>query len=570
MKSNPNNNLADLIVAYLEQLGVEYVFGIPGGHIMPLYEALDRSEKRGGPRAIFSRHENGAAYMADGYARESGKLGVCCVTTGPGITNIVSGIASAYFDYTPLLLISGQTSLIEFGAGSFQESSPDVLDTTAILKPCTRYSSIITHPNQFARKITAALHHAFYAPGGPVHLSIPIDIHRTPAPVDLNTHFRYPQAELVDYVAFERLWTEISAVLKRGKKIIILVGHCAAPARNAIQRFAELTNTNLITTHRGKSWVDHYHPLVRGVFGYAGHATARQALLDPEVELILATGTGLGQWSTSNWDPILLNDRLIHIHPDSAAFSRSPMARLQVLGMIQPIFEELNRRINSLAPELSLTQFTDAPPQITRRGAPAQIKVQNPDEYLSSIAPLHPQRLMYELMQRLPPEARITIDNSNWLPWSIHHLFTADHTSYRASVEFGAMGRGIGAAIGIAMANRGIPVVSLTGDGCFAMSGQEIAVAVAERLPVIFIIINDCSFGMVRHRHRQISPNPLPLHLPYVDFALIAQAVGAEGFTIHQPSDLDQIDFAALCNKSGPTLLNVLIDPDVMPAMGMF
>lgn len=564
------HTFADLTVDYLERLGVEYVFGIPGGHIMPLYEALARSEKRGGPRAVFSRHENGAAFMADGYARETGKLGVCCVTIGPGVTNVVTGIASAYFDNTPLLLISGQTSVREFGGASFQESSPDVMNSIGILEPCTRYNTLVSHPDQFVRKLNAALQHAFYAPGGPVHLSLPVDIYRTPTSETVNPHATYPEAALVDLAALDRLWEMVSAVLRRGKRITILVGHDASRARESIRIFAEKTNARMVATHRGKSWVDHYHPLACGVFGYAGHETARRAFTDEDVELILAAGTNLGQWSTSSWDKALLNDKLVHIHPVSAAFTRSSMARLQVIGMVKPVFDALLARLETLsAAEYARIAWpcTEMPP---RRGVPPHIPVRNPDAYTADSALIHPQRIMHELMHRLPPEARITIDNSNWLPWSIHHLFSTIHHNYRISSECGAMGWGIGAAVGTAMAQRGTPVVCLTGDACFAMSGQEIAVAAAERLPVIFVISNDCSFGMVKHRHRQISDNPLPLSLPYVDFTLMAQAVGAEGYTIRQPADFDAIDWVKLCKKPGPTVLNILIDPEAIPAMGMF
>jgi acetolactate synthase-1/2/3 large subunit len=567
-------NLADLTVEHLELLGVEYVFGVPGGHIMPLYEALARSEKRGGPRAVLTRHESGAAYMADGYARETGKLGVCCATTGPGVTNIVTGIASSYFDNTPVLLITGQTSLVEFGAGSFQESSPDVLDTTAMLAPCTRYSTVVTHPKQFERKFATALRHAFHSPGGPVHLSLPVDIYRSPVEASVRAHAAEPHSAVVDQFALEALWLTLQEVLRQGRRIALLVGHEAVGATDVITAFAEAVNARMVATHRGKNWVDHFHPLASGVFGYAGHETARRALADEAVGLILAAGTNLGQWSTSSWDPVLLNDKLVHIHPAREAFARSTMGRLQVQGKVKPVFEALLARIRALPPEGQawLQPFEGAKPAAPRErgGVPGQIKVLDPAAYRSDAVPLHPQRLMDELMRRCPPETRFTIDNCNWLPWSIHHFFPAHCTRYRISSELGAMGWGIGAAIGTAMANRGTPVVCLTGDGCFAMYGQEIAVAVAEQVPVIFVVSNDRGFGMVKHRHRQISSDPLELSLPYVDFSLIAKAVGAEGYTLRQPGDFNELDFEYICARKGPTVLNILTDPEAVPPMGMF
>lgn len=175
--------VADLLLHYLEQIGVEYVFGIPGGAVEPLYDALARSARRGGIRPIVARHETGAAFMADGYHRHSGKLAVCCGTTGPGTTNLVTGVSSAYENNIPMLVVTAQTRLATFGKGAFQESSDAAVDTVALLGPCTRYNSLVSHVEQFEHKLAAALLVAFQPPAGPVHLSIPTDILRTTAPV---------------------------------------------------------------------------------------------------------------------------------------------------------------------------------------------------------------------------------------------------------------------------------------------------------------------------------------------------------------------------------------------------
>ena len=571
-------NLSDLLVAYLELLGVEYVFGIPGGHNAGLYEALDRSAKRGGPRAILSRHESGAANMADGYARETGKLGVCTATTGPGSTNLLTGVASAYTDHTPLLIVTGQTLLPEFGNASFQESSPDMMDTAAMLSHCTRYSSVVTHPKQFERKLINALQHALRVPGGPVHLSIPVDVSRapmstTPAYPNLPELLRQPAA-LLDQAAFEALWQQVYTALRQGQRLVVHVGHTCGGATDAIMTFAELVNAAVITTQRGKTWVDPYHPLVRGVFGFAGHQSARAALTDENVGLILSVGTGLGQWPTSTWDAVLLNDKLIHIHPDNQYFTRSPMARLQVQGAVKTVFEELITRLAALPRNdaLQLTPFEPAanPTPDEREGAPAQITLRSPEGYHSAAIPIYPQSLVWTLMQALPSEARVLVDTSNWLAWTLHYFFTRQHQNYRHSAELAAMGWAIGAAVGTAMAAPGQPVVCLTGDGCFLMSGQEITVAVEQELPVVYIILNDAGYGMVNHRHRQITNQPLQFDFPRVDFALLAQSLGAQGHTIHSMAEFRALDFAALCRRPGPTVIDVYIDPEATPPMGMF
>jgi Thiamine pyrophosphate-requiring enzymes [acetolactate synthase, pyruvate dehydrogenase (cytochrome), glyoxylate carboligase, phosphonopyruvate decarboxylase] len=255
----PENNsqprqLSDLVIDYLELLGVEYVFGVPGGHIAPLYEALERSECRGGPRAILSRQESGAAFMADGYARETGKIGVCCSTTGPGATNLITGIASSYSDHVPILAITGQTILPKFGVGAFQESSPDVLDTTSMLNKCTRYNSVVTHPKQLENKLIAALKSAFQSPPGPVHLSVPVDVFRSPAPETISyPHIRQllTKPAFADLAAIEKLGQMLEKLSSQNRKVVLLVGEDCGEASSEILAFAELMGAEITTTQGG-------------------------------------------------------------------------------------------------------------------------------------------------------------------------------------------------------------------------------------------------------------------------------------------------------------------------------
>lgn len=564
------NDLSDLIVAYLEQLGVEYVFGVPGAHISALYEALERSARRGGPRAILTRHETGAANMADGYARETGKLGVCCATTGPGATNLVTGIASSYTDHTPLLVLTGQTPLAKFGMAAFQESSPDMMDTAAMLSHCTYYSSVVTHAAQLENKLAKALMTALRTPRGPVHLSLPIDLSRVSAnglsfpglPRLLNQ-----ASALLDTDATNELTELLTSTLQQGQKTVILVGHECAGATDAIMALADYVDATVITTQRGKTWADPFHPRVKGVFGYAGHESARQTLTDEAVGLILAAGTGLGQWSTSGWDKVLLNGRLVHIHPVSDYFSRSPMAKLHVQGAVKTVIDKLLQDLQHKGCEPIPTRATTGTDSVT----PAQITVRDPQGYQHSSSPIHPQRLVYELMQgHFPADTRFIVDTTNWLPWTIQYFFTRQHQNYRLSSELAAMGWGLGAAVGTALGSPGTPVVCLVGDGGVLMNGQEITVAVQEKLPVIYLILNDGIYGMVQHRHRQVSEVDIEFSFPRADFKQMAEAVGAQGFRIHSIDDLLSLDFAAICNRAGPTVLDIVIDPQTTPPMGMF
>ena len=566
--------LSDMIVSYLEQLGVEYVFSVPGSPIGPLYDALLRSEKRGGPRSLLSRHEAGSAFMADGYARKAGKIGVCCSTTGPGATNLITGLASAYADHIPLLAITTQTTLQELGFGAFQESSADVTDVVGMFQYCTRYNTLISHANQLEKKLVAALTKAFQHPKGPVHLSIPVDILRTSWEGDIS----FPSLErllnrpesMIDLEAVERLYEKLENVLRKEQRVVVVVGHDCGGASEEIIKFAEILNAQIVTTQRGKSWINPYHSLARGVFGFAGHMSAREALTDKSVGLVLAAGTNLNEWSTGGWDHTLLNDKLVHIHNTKAFFHRSPHSNRQICGTISRIFQELVFRFEKMIPKDRTDSSSN--PSEKRPYVPSQIKVQSSEEKWESngTEPIKPQKLIRDIVQRVPSETRFLIDNSNSVPWSIHYFFSQRPENYHLSIGFASMGWAIGASVGMSLANRNRPVVCFTGDGCYLMSGQEITVAVAEYLPIIFVVSNDQAYGMIKHAHRLTGTERIDLSIPQVDFSMMAESVGATAYTIRNDEDFSKVDFQVLCKRKGPTLLDVYIDPEETPPLGMF
>ena len=253
--------LGDMLVTYLNQLGIEYVFGVPGGAIEPLYDALARSERQGGSRAVGARHETGAAFMADGYSRNTGKLGVCCATTGPGATNMLTGIASAYENQVPLLAISAQTSLSVFGRGAFQDSSSDGIDTTSIYEHCARYNTLISHAEQFEHKLATAIMTALASPKGPVHITVPRDIMQTPwsgqVSYQLANFTKTPS--MLDKEALSKFYK----LLCEAKKIVFIIGSDAKSSIGSILSLVMHLNAELITTPQGKGLVSPYHPRFR-------------------------------------------------------------------------------------------------------------------------------------------------------------------------------------------------------------------------------------------------------------------------------------------------------------------
>ncbi len=593
-----NYELGDLLVNYLESLGVEYIFGIPGGAIEPLYNALARSERRGGPRAVIARHETGAAFMADGYARNSGKLGVCCGTAGPGTTNLITGVASAYDNHSSLLVITAQTAITNFGKRAAQESGDTGINTVAMFEHCTHYSTLVSHPDQFERKLTTAIMRAMRTPKGPAHLSIPLDVLRSNASVSK------PSCEL------EKFFTKTSLVddeglmnfeheLLESARTVFIVGEQCAEAIPYILDVALMLNIEIVTTPHAKGLVSPYHPLFRGVVGFAGHPSALEAISRSDTDLIVAIGTTLSETASNNWDDSVLNNKLVHVDSAECNFAGSPMAKLHVYGNIATIFEKvldcLNVKLTN-DPSLEKRKATiDEVERLGEKGDITQRKFEMEDEAkcVSKASPIKPQRLMSELPKLFPPNTRYLCDSGNSMVWSIHYLHpydrriksrrsvlsvnnVVDHQrnngrrSLRGSIfwtclEYGSMGWAIGSSIGTALACPKDPVVCITGDGAMLMSGGDITVALQENLNVIFVILNDSEYGMVKHGQRMGCGEPTGYTLPQIDFVRWGVSMGISGYYIRSPKDLKKLDIEKITRQPGPKIFDVYVDPEEEP-----
>ena len=555
---------ADLILEYLHQLGVEYVFGVPGGAIEPLYNALARSERRGGPKAIIARHECGAAFMADGYYRETGKLGVVCSTTGPGATNLITGVASASVDKTPMLVLTAQTALPKFGKRPLQDSSETAIDTVGIFRNCTKFNALISHQEQLESKLISALMESVQSPKGPVHLSIPSDILRSPyGHPDPNVQVNYlmQRASLVDKIAVDKLVDEICSA----DNIVLFIGHGCSRAYKQIEQLAEAINAPFVSGPMGKSWVNERHPLYRGVYGYAGHQSAHDLFKNPKIELVLAIGTSITEMGIGSLGKELLNSKLIHIDATVESFSRSPMAKLHVCGHLNSVF---NRVLNKVDEHGWTRTWQGLELKREKNVLGGYIELIEPEKCFSDEVPIKPQRLMAYLSEALSPETRVFIDTGNIWAWATHYLsHTANQGLYRISMGFGSMAWAIGAVIGSAFASPDKPHVCLAGDGAWLMSSHEIGVAVQHQLPILFIVLNDSAYGMIRFGQQLSKAESIGWKLNEVNFAALAQAQGAQGQIIERPEQLLDLDLDAIFSAKGPTLLDIRIDADEMPPM---
>ncbi len=614
----------DLIVHYLQQIGVEYIFGVPGGAIEPLVNAIARGMRRGGPKLVVARHESGAAFMADGYARETGKLGVCFATTGPGATNMITGVANAYQDGIPLLALTAQTRLENFGRGGLQESSCTSIDTVSIYKNYTLYNSLVSHPKQLENKLISAILAAFREPGGSVHLSLPLDVTsakaHAPKPVKDLDNLIKPR-EFID----EKSITLLLKTIWSARKISFVLGEGAKGAVGRILALALELDATVVATPFGKGLISPYHRQFRGIIGMAGHSSAVAALSDPSVDCIIAVGTSLGEFATANWNgPALLNHRLIHIDANAHNFSGSPIAQMHVHSNPVQVFEHLEQGIRQLRltlprsnadlhPENPTTPHRPKPvlayshgavPEGSLRAKP-NCALDEPDKYVSDATPIKPQRVMADLPALLPPGTRFVADGTGANFWAIHYLHVPDrrgaerrlaidrrqnpdpmsgHRSslprrrtdqrkvweslYRCPGEFGSMGWGLGAGIGTAFGTPDMPVVILTGDGSMLMNGQEITVALQHQLTVIFVVLNDRGLGTVKHGQRLAGAERIGFELPDIDFAALASAMGVEACRIRSPHELGAVNFNEICQRRRPYLLDILIDAEEILPIG--
>ena len=556
---------ADLIIDYLAQLGIDTVFGVPGGAIEPLLNSLARSERSGGPRLVVARHECGAAFMADGYYRETGKMGVVCSTTGPGATNLITGVASALEDEIPMLVITAQTPLPKFGKRALQESSCTAIDTVGIFRYVTQFNTLISHHEQLEGKLVSAIMAAHRVPNGPVHISIPSDILRAPATINAHIHS--------DLLIHNFSMSDDSAITRLGEKlgrvnnIVMYIGNGVGKASKQIMEFIELTGAAFVTGPMGKSWVNEKHPQYRGVYGFAGHESAKNLLQHKDVDLILAVGTALGELGTSGWKNDLLNTKLVHIDSSIEHFTRSPMANLHVFGNIDVIFDRLLISVREARKWGRKWDTIPGNKQINANGGYATLA--EPEKCYSNDIPIKPQRLMSHLSKYLPENTRIFVDAGNGWSWATHYLTRSNNEGlYRIAMGYGSMAWSIGAAIGSAIANRAAPTLCIVGDGSYLMSAQEITVAAQQKLPVVFLVLNDAAMGMVMHGQKLGKQESIGWELNEINYAAMAQAMGVEGIIIESPEQLEALNLNALFTKNGPTLLDVRIDRNEVPPMG--
>lgn len=538
---------AERLIRFLESVGVEYIFGLSGGAAMPLFDALVDSKIR----LVLTRHEQGATHMADGYARATGKPGVVLVTSGPGATNTVTGLLTAFMDSVPMLVLAGQTPSFNLGKDTFQEA-----DVTGITYPVVKHSYLITDVNRLPEVMREAWHVLTTGRPGPVLLDLPKDVTSAPCPAA-----DAPAPSIPGYIVPAEpdpgCIEAAAAALAKSTRPLLYVGHGAviSGAGPAIAALARKLQAPLVNTLLGKGAVDETDPLHLGMFGMHGNAYANKAV--EACDLLMSIG---GRWD----DRIAGDGRTfcqhavrIHIDIDQAEFNKTITSHIQILGDAKAAIEALLQRVQPLETAPWLEQCNSWRKQFPLR---------YPDP---SDGQLRAQHVLDRLNHLTAGRAIITTDVGQHQMWAAQFCLTRENRMWLSSGGAGTMGFGFPSAIGAQFARPDTPVWAVVGDGGFQMTLCELATATIHKLPVKVLIINNNYLGMVRQWQELFFDNRLSgVDLEgNPDFVRLAEAYGAKALRISHPDEIDGVLQAAIDHNDGPCVVeaSVVKEDNVFP-----
>jgi acetolactate synthase-1/2/3 large subunit len=542
--------VADYIVEILKIEGIKFLSAFPGDDLLPLFDAFYQTPDI---PLMLTRHEQGAVFMADGYARSAGEPGVAMVTQGPGRCNALAAIVNAFTDSVPLLVIFGHTSLRFLGKGMLQE-----FPYLENFVPMAKWAFSVPSPDRIAGTFRRAFTLARSGRPGPVILEIPEDI------LTADTErLPYTRTRRVRFAPDPGDVDQALALMRESRRPLVYAGRGAlsAGATEGLKTLIETYSIPFMTSLMAKGTIPEDHPLCLGLGGYprALYSTAPAQRYAEEADLVLALGCSFPQLATSNWLPKPGRTRLIQVDVDPAELQKNYLADLTVLGDANLFLQDLLRK----APE-ALGGW--------RRGVATSVLQEvraSKDRWLDSWrvrltsdeVPLNPYRVCWDLGHLLDRHNTILLhDAGTTRAYVSHHYETLFPNGFLGFGNTSAMGWSTPAAMGAKLAHPGKTVVNVTGDGSFGMTGMEIETAARNRIPILTVILNNQSLNASRERQRSRFPNrEMGIRLGG-DYAGLARALGAHGERVEQPGDLKTALTRAL-KHPGPAVLEVMIKP---------
>ena len=541
---------AEALMRALEKAGVEFVFGLPGGANLPIYDALVDAKIR----HILVRHEQSAAHMADGYARIKRRAGVCFATSGPGATNLITGLATAYADSSPMVAVTGQVPLEMIGKDAFQET-----DIIGIANPCTKYTFQPRKAVEIPETVKKGFYIAESGRPGPILIDIPKDVQQETQDIEFPDLIKvrgYNPAIESDLSTIGKA----AELLMMAQRPIIMSGGGVnlAGAFSELQVLAELLLAPVVTTFKGKGSFPENHPLAMGPIGMHGHAEANKIIL--EADCILAIGARFSDRSVGRFDEFGKGMNIIHMDIDPAEIGKNKSVDVAIVGDVKSSMKTMIKILNK-----KIVKRSNENPWLKRRKELIDYYAESIKDYPRDLTA---RKVLKKLRQVLPINSVVTTEVGQCQMWTSLHFDVISPGTFFSSTGLGTMGFGFPAAIGAKAARQDVPVVDIAGDGSFNMSENSLAVSVLENLPVIVILLNNYMLGMVAQWQRTFYNRRYEgVHLHNCpDYAKIADAYGAQGIKAQSISELDAAVNSAL-KSNVATVIDIPIDPeeDVYP-----
>ncbi|MFQ5541896.1 MAG: biosynthetic-type acetolactate synthase large subunit [Candidatus Binatia bacterium] len=540
---------AEIFVEMLKREGVRVIFGIPGGVVLKLFDVLYQQKD---VEVVLTRHEQGAAHMAEGYAKATGKPGVVLVTSGPGMTNIVTGLTDAFMDSVPLVAFTGQVSTNLIGNDAFQEA-----DNVGISRPCTKHNVLVKDIDNLAQSIKEAFYIAMTGRPGPVLVDIPKDITTEKA------EFKYPDKvhlrgynPTVDGNKYQI--KQAAEEILKAKKPVIYVGGGAvfSDAADEVLELAEITQVPVNMTLMGLGSFPGSHPLSMGMLGMHGGYWSNLAM--HHADLLIAVGARFDDRVTGRLSDFSPSARVIHIDIDPTSIKKNVHAHIPIVGDVKTVLRQLNAVLRSMDGDLRNMKGH----RKTWLSQVDEWRQANPFKYHQDDKVPKPQYVIENLYELSKNEGIIVTDVGQHQMWAAQYFKGTKPRTFLTSGGLGTMGFGFPAALGAQKAHPGKLVVCITSEGSFQMNLQELATAAAYKLPVKIVLINNQFHGMVRqwqdlfYEGRYASS-----HLGSVpDFAKLAEAYGVLGLRAIKPAEVQPVIREGLKHK-GPVLMDFHVDP---------
>ena len=515
---------ARILLECLSRLGIKEIFGYPGGAVIPIYDELYSFKDI---KHYFARHEQGAVHEADGYARSTGKVGVCLATSGPGATNLVTGIMTAHMDSIPLLAITGQVTSTLLGKDAFQES-----DIVGITVPITKNNYLVQDIRELPRILKEAYYIASTGRPGPVLVDIPRDIQLEEIPYDEFKKLYEQEFELEGYnPVYEGHKGQIKTAIKMikdSKKPLIIAGAgiLKGHAYDELKEFVDKTNIPVAMTLLGLGSFPANHELALGMIGMHGTTYANYAA--NEADLVIAAGMRFDDRVTGNPQKFLPNAKIIHIDIDPAEIGKNKLIDVPIVGDLKNVLAELNEKV----PKLSHTKWLDEVAKLKKKYS---LTFRKTEEDV-----LIPQEILFEINKLTKGEVIVATDVGQHQMWSAQFIKFNNPYSILTSGGAGTMGFGLPAAIGAQVANPDKKVLAIVGDGGFQMTFQELMMIKEYNLPVKIFIINNSYLGMVRQWQELFNDRRYSsVDLSYnPDFIKIGEAYGIKSIQLKTKKDL--------------------------------